>query len=47
MELLSAERLKLDMSSVQLDGSHTPAKRCGQAVAYQKRKNVRLLTLYF
>lgn len=28
----------LDMSSVQLDGTHTPAKRGGEAVAYQGRK---------
>ncbi len=26
------------MSSVQLDGTHTPAKRGGEAVAYQRRK---------
>ena len=26
------------MSSVQLDGTHTPAKRGGEAVAYQGRK---------
>ncbi len=35
------------MSSVQLDGSHTPAKRGGQAVGYQGGKNVRhLIYLY-
>jgi len=28
----------LDMSSIQLDGTHTPAKRGGQAVGYQGRK---------
>jgi len=28
----------LDMSSVQLDGTHTPTKRGGQAVGYQGRK---------
>ena len=28
----------LDLSSIQLDGSHTPSKRGGQAVAYQGRK---------
>ena len=28
----------LDMSSIQLDGTHTPVKRGGQAVAYQGRK---------
>lgn len=39
----------LDMSSVQLDGTHTPVKRGGIAVGYQERKkcktsNVLLLT---
>ena len=29
---------KLDMSSVQLDGTHTPTKRGGDAVGYQRRK---------
>jgi transposase len=28
----------LDLSSIQLDGTHTPSKRGGQAVAYQGRK---------
>ena len=28
----------LDMSSIQLDGTHTPAKRGGEAVGYQGRK---------
>jgi len=28
----------LDMSSIQLDGTHTPTKRGGQAVGYQGRK---------
>ncbi len=28
----------LDMSSIQLDGTHTPTKRGGEAVAYQGRK---------
>lgn len=28
----------LDMSSIQLDGTHTPVKRGGQAVGYQGRK---------
>ena len=37
-KLLNTYKSKLDMSSVQLDGSHTPAKRGGEAVAYQRRK---------
>jgi hypothetical protein len=28
----------LDMSSIELDGSHTPAKNGGDAVGYQGRK---------
>ena len=37
-QLLSANKRYLDMSCVQLDGSHTPAKRGGAAVGYQGRK---------
>lgn len=29
------------MSSIQLDGTHTPVKRGGQAVAYQGRKKAK------
>ncbi len=36
--LLKAYCNKLDLSSVQLDGSHTPAKNGGAAVGYQGRK---------
>ena len=36
--LLNKYKSSLDMSSVQLDGTHTPAKRGGEAVAYQGRK---------
>lgn len=36
--LLRSYRSYLDLSSVQLDGSHTFAKRGGQAVGYQGRK---------
>ena len=39
--LLQKYRGVLDMSSVQLDGTHTPAKRGGQAVGYQGRKKCR------
>jgi len=31
----------LDMSSIQLDGTHTPSKRGGEAVAYQGRKKAK------
>jgi len=36
--LLEKHKGLLDMSSIQLDGSHTPSKRGGQAVGYQGRK---------
>lgn len=37
--LLQANKRHLDLSSVQLDGSHTPCKRGGVAVGYQGRKS--------
>lgn len=48
-QVLQKYKNKLDLSSVQLDGTHTPAKRGGAAVAYQGRKksnttNMLLLT---
>ena len=36
--LLTNYRHLLDLSSIQLDGTHTPTKRGGEAVAYQGRK---------
>ena len=36
--VLENHKQLLDMSSIQLDGTHTPTKRGGQAVAYQGRK---------
>ena len=36
--LLNNYRHLLDLSSIQLDGTHTPTKRGGEAVAYQGRK---------
>ena len=46
-KLLSIEKSKLNMSSVQLDGSHTPAKRGGEAVAYQRRKKSKTTNALF
>ena len=46
-ELLAKHKNKLDMSSIQLDGSHTPAKRGGQAVAYQGRKKSKTTNILF
>lgn len=47
--ILKKHKNLLDLSSAQLDGSHTPAKRGGEEVAYQGRKkskttNILLLT---
>ncbi|MCB0850779.1 MAG: IS5 family transposase [Bacteroidetes bacterium] len=47
--ILEANKSQLDLSTSQLDGSHSPAKRGGEAVAYQGRKkskttNILLLT---
>jgi len=47
--LMKEYKALLDLSTVQLDGSHSPAKRGGEAVAYQGRKkckttNILLLT---
>lgn len=39
--MLSSNKIHLDLSSMQLDGSHTPAKRGGEAVGYQGRKSAR------
>lgn len=47
LKLLSINKSALDMSSVQLDGSHTPAKRGGEAVAYQKRKKAKTTNALF
>lgn len=38
ISILSSNRKYLDLSCIQLDGSHTPAKRGGEAVGYQGRK---------
>jgi transposase len=37
-QLLDKHKVLLDLSSIQLDGTHTPTKRGGQAVNYQGRK---------
>jgi len=37
----------LDLSSIQLDGSHTPAKKGGEAVGYQARKKCKTSNLIF
>lgn len=45
--LLNKHKSTLDMSSVQLDGSHTPAKRGGLAVGYQGRKKCKTTNALF
>lgn len=37
-KILEKHKHRLDLSSIQLDGTHTPCKRGGEAVAYQGRK---------
>ncbi len=41
IKFLGAHKSDLDLSSVDLDGGHTPAKRGGTAVEYQGRKKAR------
>lgn len=45
--LLELNKRYLNMSSVQLDGSHTPVKRGGIAVAYQGRKKAKTTNMLF
>lgn len=45
--LLEKQKSKLDMSSVQLDGSHSPAKRGGEEVGYQARKKCKTSNALF
>lgn len=45
--ILRQNKRKLDLSTLQLDGSHTPAKKGGEAVAYQGRKKGRTTNALF
>lgn len=47
LNVLRHNKHLLDCSSVQLDGSHTPAKNGGAAVGYQGRKKARTTTALF
>ena len=38
--LVARNKSCVDLSSIELDGSHTPTKRGGQAVGYQGRKKI-------
>jgi len=46
-KFLALNKFKLNMSSVQLDGSHTSAKRGGEAAAYQGRKKAKTTNALF
>ena len=47
LTILRVNKRLLDLSSVQLDGSHTPAKNGGAAVGYQGRKKARTTNTLF
>jgi transposase len=47
LSVLRLNHAALDLSSVQLDGSHTPAKNGGAAVGYQGRKAARTTNTLF
>jgi len=47
LNLLRLHHRLLDLSSIQLDGSHTPAKNGGVAVGYQGRKAARTTNALF
>lgn len=47
LSVLRLNKRFLDLSSMQLDGSHTPVKNGGQAVAYQGRKAAKTTTSLF
>jgi transposase len=47
LNLLRLHKRLLDLSCVQLDGSHTPAKNGGAAVGYQGRKKARTTNTLF
>lgn len=46
-QLLASNKSHLDLSSIQLDGSHTPTKRGGQQVGYQGRKKSKTTNALF
>lgn len=46
-QLLTANHKQLDLSSIQLDGSHTPTKRGGDCVGYQGRKSCKTTNSLF
>ena len=47
IELLKEGRSKLDLSSLQLDGSQTPCKKQGEHIGYQHRKSAKTTNALF
>ena len=47
LTLLRVHRPRLDLSSIQLDGSHTRTRSSGEAIGYQKRKGSRTTNMLF
>lgn len=47
LHILQNNHKYLDLSSIELDGSHTPAKNGGEAVGYQKRKSAKTSNALF
>jgi len=47
IELLKANRSRLDLSSIQLDGSQTPSKKQGENIGYQGRKGTKTTNALF
>ncbi|NAW49902.1 IS5/IS1182 family transposase, partial [Elizabethkingia argentiflava] len=45
--LLLLNKRKLDMSSLQLDGSHTPSRMGGEKLGYQGRKKAKTTNSIF
>ncbi|TKT91404.1 IS5 family transposase [Dyadobacter frigoris] len=45
--ILSSNRQYLDLPCIQLDGSHTPSKRGGEAVGYQGRKSTKTTNMLY
>ncbi len=47
INVLQNNKHLLDMSSIQIDGSHTPAKKGGERVGYQGRKKSKTSNMIF
>lgn len=47
INILRTNKHMLDLSTTQLDGSHTPVKRGGKSVGYQGRKSCKISSSLF